>query len=346
MKKINKIGCTESMSKRMKLIKGLSAVFMTALIILSATACGNGYNNEESTNDNYGLITVGFSQADFTESDWRIANTESMRVALSPEMGFDLIIIDAQNDPNKQLSDVASLIAQGVDYIVIATVQEIGWEATLQQAYDAGIPVILLDRTADVSDDLFLAWVGADFREEGETAVRWLQEFHGSDVRAVHLQGIMGSTAQMGRTGAFEDGAIANGWTIHATMTANWDTYQAKEVMAQWLIQFPDINVVYAENDNMAYGAILAIEAAGLTAGGYDGITVISFDANRRFLQLAYDTGRINFNVECNPLHGPRMAELILALERGESIDRINYVHGDAFDWRYLTQEIIDARAY
>jgi simple sugar transport system substrate-binding protein len=156
----------------------------------------------------------------------------------------------------------------------------------------------------------------------------------------------MGSSAQVGRTAAFIDGAAANGWTINASMTANWDTTQAMEIMQLWLGQFPDINVVYAENDNMAYGAIQAIEAAGLKAGGEDGITIISFDANRRFLQLAFDTGKINYNVECNPLHGPRVAQVIKALERGETLPKITFVDGESFDWRELTQEIIDARQY
>ena len=325
--------------------KILTLLLVFASILLLASCDGNQAQNNENGYDHQ-LIRVGFSQADFTESDWRIANTESMRQALSRENGFDLTITDAQNDPNKQLADVRSLIDMNVDYLVIATVQEIGWEAVLQEAANAGIPVILVDRTAAVSDDLFVTWVGADFREEGETAVRWLQEFRGSDVRAVHLQGVMGSSAQAGRSGAFIDGAAANGWIIYDSMTANWDTVQAQRLVEYWLYRFPDLNVIYAENDNMADGAIQAIEAAGLVAGGYDGITIISFDANRRYLQLAYDTGQINFNVECNPLHGPRVAEIILALERGQTVPRVNYVHGEAFDWRYLTQAIIDARTY
>ena len=326
--------------KKIKIVIALVLIFAVTFFLSSCR------NRQAANADEQRLIRIGFSQADFTESDWRIANTESMRAAFSRENGFEFIIIDAQNDPNKQLSDVANLISQDVDYLVIATVQELGWESVLQQAKNVGIPVILVDRTAAVSDDLFVSWVGTDPWAEGKIAVRWLQEFRGSDVRAVHLQGIMGSTPQIGRTVTFFDGAAANDWTIYASMTANWDTAQAKQVMQNWLTRFPDINVVYAENDNMAYGAIQAIEAAGLIAGGYDGITVISFDANRRFLQLALDTGQINFNVECNPLHGPRVAELIFALERGETVARVNYVDGEAFDWRYLTQEIVDARAY
>ena len=331
----------------MVLMRKLVTLFFmfTAAFLLSS--CSNGQSAGSTRgNTQKQLIKVGFSQADFTESDWRIVNTKSMREALSPENGFDLVIVDAQNDPDKQLADVTNLIEQGVDYIAIATVQEIGWDGVLQQAKDASIPVILVDRVAAVNDELFTTWIGANFREEGEIAVRWLKEFRGSDVRAVHLQGVMGSTAQSERTSAFIDGAIANDWAIFASLTANWDTEQARQIIQGWLMIFPEFNVVYAENDNMADGAIQAIEAAGLTAGGYDGITIISFDANKRYLQLALDTGKINFNVECNPLHGPRVAEIILALERGETVPRVNYVDGEAFDWRYLTQEIIDARKY
>jgi len=324
--------------------KNTIPVFVLAAVFLLASCSAR--QELTSADDGAELVWIGFSQADFTESDWRIANTESIRQALSRENGFDLIVVDAQNDPYKQLADVSNLIEQGVSYIVIATVQEIGWERTLQRAKDADIPVILVDRVAAVDSDLFVTWVGANFREEGEIAVRWLQDFRGSDVIAVHLQGVMGSTAQMGRSAAFNAAAAANDWVVHASMTANWDTEQARRIMENWLTRFPDINVVYAENDNMADGAIQAIEAAGLTAGGQDGITIISFDANRSYLQLALDTEKINLNVESNPLHGPRVAEIILALENGESVPAINYVHGDVFDWRCLTQEIVDARAY
>jgi len=324
-------------------MKILTLLLIVIAMIFVLAACDNGTN---SNDDSSGLIRVGFSQCDLTESDWRKANTASMQESLSESNGFSLTILDAQNDPDKQLADVRNLIQQGFDYIVIATVQEAGWETVLQQARDAEIPVILVDRLADVSEDLYVTWVGANFKGEGETAVRWLQNFRGSDVNAVHLQGVMGSSAQVGRTSSFLEGAAANGWTINASMTANWDTTQAMEIMQFWLEQFPEINVVYAENDNMAYGAIQAIEDAGLKAGGDDGITIISFDANRRFLQLAYDTGKINYNVECNPLHGPRVAQVIQALERGEILPKITYVDGESFDWRALTQEIIDSRQY
>jgi len=327
----------------MRKIVALFFIFTVAFLLNS---CSNGGFSTSPIGTTTQPLKVGFSQADFSESDWRIANTESMRQALSQENGFNLIIVDAQNDPDKQLADVVNLIEQGVEFLAIATVQEIGWDGVLQQAKDADIPVILVDRIATVPDELFTTWVGANFREEGEKAVRWLKEFRGSDVRAVHLQGVMGSTAQNERTAAFVDGAAANDWTIYESLTANWDMEQARQIMQNWLTRFPDINVVYAENDNMADGAIQAIEDAGLIAGGHDGITIISFDANKRYLQLAFDTGKINFNVECNPLHGPRVAEIILALERGETVPRVNYVDGEVFDWRYLTQEIIDARKY
>jgi simple sugar transport system substrate-binding protein len=294
-----------------------------------------------------GFIRIGFSQCDLAESDWRKANTSSMQDALSPANGFDLIIADAQNSHDKQLSDVASFIKQKVDYIVIATVNEAGWQDVLQQAQEAKIPVILVDRTALVSEDLYVTWVGANFRDEGNKAVQWLAEFKGAEPLVVaHLQGVMGSSAQTGRSAALNDAAAANGWVIAGQKTADWDTTKAMEIMQNWLKQSPDINVVYAENDNMADGAIQAIQAAGKAAGGDNGVTVISFDANRRYLQMALESGVINYNVECNPLHGPRVAEIIRTLERGDTLPKVTYVDEEAFDWRQLSQKVIDARQY
>jgi simple sugar transport system substrate-binding protein len=296
---------------------------------------------------NSGFIRIGFSQCDLAESDWRKANTSSMQDALSPANGFDLIIADAQNSHDKQLSDVTGFIKQKVDYIVIATVNETGWKDVLQQAYNAEIPVILVDRTALVSEDLYVTWVGANFRDEGNKAVQWLAEFKGTEPLVIaHLQGVMGSSAQTGRSAALNEAATANGWVIAGQKTADWDTTKAMEIMQNWLKQNPDINVVYAENDNMAGGVIQAIQAAGKEAGGENGVTVISFDANRRYLQMALESGVINYNVECNPLHGPRVAEIIKALERGDTLPKVTYVDEVAFDWRQLTQEVIDARQY
>lgn len=294
------------------------------------------------------LVTVGFSQVG-AESDWRTANTESMKSTFTEENGYTLIFDDAQQKQDNQITAIRNFIQQEVDYIVLAPIAETGWDTVLQEAKDAGIPVIIVDRMIDVSDDsLFTSWVGSDFRAEGDKAVAWLEEEYADaeSLNIVHLQGTIGSSAQIGRTEALDAGVAANDtWNMVAQQTGEFTQAKGQEVMESILKQNSEIDVVYAENDNMAFGAIDAIEAAGKTVGVDGDITVISFDATNAGLQMVLD-GKINYNVECNPLHGPRVAELIEMLENGETPEKLNYVEEEAFDARTFTQEDLDARAY
>ena len=295
------------------------------------------------------LIRVGFAQCKADESDWRKANTISMQETLSAENGFELILADSNNDAAKQVTDVQGFIDQEVDYIVIAAVNMDGWDTVLGNAKDAGIPVILVDRTINASEDLYTCWVGADFKAEGVKATDWLATRFTADdqVNIVNLQGQLGASAQIGRSEALEEAVDANGnWTLLAQQTAEWSTDTAKEIMASWIQQYgEDINVVYAENDNMADGAIQALQEAGMDVGGDDGVAIISFDANRAYLQMTLE-GLINCNVECNPLHGPKVAELINLIEGGGTPAKIEVVDEAAFFYDTITQEIIDGRQY
>ncbi|MEX1377457.1 MAG: ABC transporter substrate-binding protein [Eubacteriales bacterium] len=295
------------------------------------------------------LITVGFAQCKADESDWRKANTKSMQETLSEANGFEMILADSNNDAAKQVTDVQNFIDQEVDYIVIAAVNMDGWDTVLQNAKDAGIPVILVDRTINASEDLYTCWVGADFKAEGVKAVDWLATRFSDDeeVNIVNLQGQLGASAQIGRSEALEEGVAAHdNWTLLAQQTGEWSTDTAKEIMASWIQQYgEDIDAVYAENDNMADGAIQALEEAGIAVGGDDGVAIISFDANRAYLQMTLE-GKINCNVECNPLHGPKVAELINLIEGGGTPNKIEVVDEAAFYYDTITQEIIDAREY
>lgn len=295
------------------------------------------------------LISVGFAQCKADESDWRKANTKSMQETLSEANGFEMILADSNNDAAKQVTDVQGFIDQEVDYIAIAAVNMDGWDTVLANAKEAGIPVILVDRTINVSEDLYTCWVGADFKTEGVKAVDWLSTRFTADeqVNIVNLQGQLGASAQIGRSEALEEGVAANSnWTLLGQQTAEWSTDTAKEIMASWIQQYgDDINAVYAENDNMADGAIQALEEAGMNVGGDDGIAIISFDANRAYLQMTLE-GKINCNVECNPLHGPKVAEIINLIESGDSPAKIEVVDEAAFYYDTITQEIVDAREY
>ena len=320
-------------------------------------------------------ITVGFSQVG-AESDWRTANTESMKSTFSEENGYELIFDDAQQKQENQLTAIRNFIQQEVDYILLAPVTETGWDTVLQEAKDADIPVIIVDRMVDVSDDsLYTTWIGTDSLLEGRKAAEWLNAYttakgiDAKDVNIVDIQGTIGSTAQIGRSKGLEEGVDNYGWNLLAQQSGEFTQAKGQEVMESMLKQYDNINVVYCENDTEAFGAIDAIEAAGKTVGSdiaNGEIMVMSFDTTNAGLT---DTlaGKIACDVECNPLHGPRAEELIKALEAGEEVEKLNYVDEEIFatddtvdkvkavnsldeegeyDVTPITQEIIDGRAY
>ena len=284
-------------------------------------------------------ITVGFSQVG-AESDWRTANTESMKSTFSEENGYELIFDDAQQKQENQLTAIRNFIQQEVDYILLAPVTETGWDTVLQEAKDADIPVIIVDRMVDVSDDsLYTTWIGTDSLLEGRKAAEWLNAYttakgiDAKDVNIVDIQGTIGSTAQIGRSKGLEEGVDNYGWNLLAQQSGEFTQAKGQEVMESMLKQYDNINVVYCENDNEAFGAIDAIEAAGKTVGSdiaNGEIMVMSFDTTNAGLT---DTlaGKITCDVECNPLHGPRAEELIKALEAGEEVEKLNYVDEEIF---------------
>ncbi len=298
------------------------------------------------------LITVGYSQIG-AESDWRTANTESFKSTFTEENGYKLIFDDAQQKQENQIKAVRSFIQQEVDYIVIAPVVETGWETVLQEAADAGIPVILSDRMVDVADDsLYQCWVGGNFILEGETCGDWLAAYleeqgrGEEEINIVTIQGTIGASAQIGRTEGFANKlAEHENWTMLDMQSGEFTQAKGQEVMESFLKSYEDIDVVICENDNEAFGAIDAIKAAGKTCGPDGDIIVVSFDS----VKAAFDAmiaGDLNATFECNPLHGPRVAEIIQKLEAGEEVDKIQYVDEAYFDTSMDLEEILETRAY
>ena len=282
------------------------------------------------------LITVGYAQVG-AESDWRLANTQSFKETFVEANGYKLIFDDAQQKQENQIKAIRNFIQQDVDYIVVAPVVETGWETVLQEAKKAGIPVILSDRMMKVSDDsLYTAWVGGNFLKEGQDACKWLDAYLKSigrdkdQINIVDLQGTIGASAQIGRTQGLEEAVKAHrNWKIVAQQTGEFTQSKGQEVMESILKSVSDIDVVYAENDNMAWGAIDAIKAAGKKPGV--DIIIITFDAVRESFNRML-AGEINCAQECNPLHGPRTAEIIQKLERKEKVDKVQYVVEQTFD--------------
>ena len=323
---------------------------LAALIFFAACSGKEKVNNSPaaSSEDNEGLIVVGFSQVG-AESDWRLANTKSMRETFNKENGYKLILKEAQQKRENQIAAIQGFIAQKVDYIVVAPVTEEGWDDVLKEARAAGIPVIIVDRMIKTSDDsLYTCWVGSNFRKEGDSAVAWMEKTFKNkpNLKIVHLQGSLGSSAQIGRTEGLQAGIARNpGWEVVYRASGDFNQVKGKEVMEYVLKQYNRIDVLYCENDNMAFGAIEAMDEARKKFGVGGDVTIISFDATHAGLE---DTlkGNINYNVECNPLHGPRVAAIIQQLKKGETPDKLAYVEEAAFDATTIKQEDIDARSY
>ena len=298
------------------------------------------------------LIVVGFSQVG-AESDWRVANSESMRTTFTAENGYELIYDDARQKQENQFRAIRTFIQQEVDYIVLAPVTETGWESVLEEAREVGIPVVIMDRQVDVKDQsLYTSWVGSDFRREADVAMKWLAEeldrrgAAEEPVEILHLQGTVGATAQIHRTQGLWDAVDRHSnWHVAATLQGDFTEAKAYEVTAAFLERNQHVDVVYCENDNMAFGVMDALDDAGISYGADGDVILVSFDAGRSALEACL-AGKLNLSVECNPLLGPRVEEIIRQLEAGETPAKSSYVEESFFTWDTVTQSLIDGRPY
>lgn len=345
--------------------KVLSIVLCMMLSVVTLAGCGGGSKTTSGDAKDKKLITVGFSQVG-AESDWRTANSESMKSTFSEANGYELIFDDAQQKQENQITAIRNFIQQEVDYIVLAPVTESGWDAVLQEAKDAKIPVIIVDRMVKVSDDsLYTAWVGSNFELEGQKACAWLKTYQDAkglkEINVVDIQGTIGASAQIGRTKGLEDAVKANGWNLLASQTGEFTQAKGQEVMESLLKRYDNINVVYCENDNEAFGAIDAIEAAGKKVGPDGDILVMSFDSTKAGLTDTL-SGKIICNTECNPLHGPRVEQIIKKLQNNETVSKQQFVDEEIFGFgstiknisvsgkdvkvTEVTQSVINGRAY
>jgi simple sugar transport system substrate-binding protein len=318
------------MKQRMKWL----AAIAVALIMLFAAACSNGSNSggggTTQTSGGGGgggsqakdKIVLGFAQVG-AESGWRTANTDSIKQAAA-DAGIELKFSDAQQKQENQIKAIRSFIQQKVDVIAFSPVVESGGETVLQEAKEAGIPVVLTDRAIDSDDEsLYTAFIGSDFVEEGRRAGRWLlEQFKDATepVNIVELQGTTGSAPANDRKAGFEEIIKENpNLKIIASQTGDFTRAKGKEVMQSFLQAHPDIDVLYAHNDDMGLGAIQAIEAAGLVPG--KDIIIITVDAVRDGMQAAAD-GKINFIVECNPLLGPQLMDIVKDIVAGKEVPK------------------------
>lgn len=332
------------------------ALAVAMVLFLSLLIAGGGFQKTipEDQEDEHALeddlIVVGFSQLG-SESVWRATHTQSIQEALSKENGFFLQYSNARQKQENQIKAIRGFISQRVDYIVFSPLMEDGWETVLTEAKDAGIPVILVDRKIAGAEDLYTTFIGSDMAAEGRKAGEWLEDYEqehneeNEEINIVVLTGTMGSTSQLGRSKGFEEVASKHqNWKVIGLTSGDFTVVKGKEVMAQMLNRFDDIDVVVSQNDEMTFGAIEAVEEAGKSTGVHGDMMMISFDGSRDALELVKN-GKISCDVECNPLQGQLLASVIRKLEAGEQVEKEYFV-----DELVFTQDNVSAylpnRAY
>jgi ABC-type sugar transport system substrate-binding protein len=329
----------------MKRIIQLTLAAGAALILSCLGACSGG-EPKSSAGDAAKPIVLGFSQIG-AESEWRTANTTSVQSAAA-DAGITLRFSDAQQKQENQIKALRSFIAQRVDVIAFSPVVETGWETVLREAKAAKIPVILTDRAVEVPDDtLYLSLIGSDFVEEGRRAGRWLLENtkdQKGDINIVELQGTVGSAPANDRKKGFAE-IIATDprYKVIRSQTGDFTRAKGKEVMEAFLkAEGKKINVLFAHNDDMAIGAIQAIEEAGMKPGS--DITIISIDGVKGAFE-AMIAGKLNVTVECSPLLGPQLMAAVKDVVAGKPIPKRIVTEESVFP-KETAAQILPTRKY
>jgi len=312
-------------------VKKVFAILLVLVMALTVVACGgtgsSGSSNSGGENTGHSttpppkeLIKVGIVNNPPSESGYREANVKDMERVFTSANGYDARMqYSLSND--EQLNFARGFISDGVDYLLISAAETVGWDAVLKDAKEKGIKVFLFDRMLDVSIDLYEAAVVSDMANQGKLAMEWLLAQNLPEYNVVHIQGAMGSDAQLGRTGAFDAEVQAGRMNKVLQQTATWSEETAKEIVESVIGSGASFNVVYAENDGMAKGAVAALQDAGIPHGTQPGgVIIIGVDANKWALREVL-AGNWNLNVQCSPFQADVIHGFIQRLEAGQSIN-------------------------
>ena len=316
------------------------AAILALTMVFSFAACGSkskdGGSSDSGSSD---LIKVGIINNDPNESGYRTANDKDMKAMFTEENGYDAsFAYSLKND--EQITAAQKFIQDGVDYLLLSAADTAGWDTVLKDAQDAGIRVILFDRTIDADESLYEASIVSDMDKEGQTAVEWLENQGLEEYNIIHIQGVMGSAAQQGRTGALDEKVEAeSNWNLVTQQTAEWNAEKAQQIVQSVIDQGTKFNVIYAENDDMAKGAVAALDKANISHGVGKDVIVMGFDCNKWALEELLNQNW-NYDGQCNPFQASYIDEIIQKLEAGEKLVVIMEEKG--FDATTITQEDVD----
>ena len=349
---------------KMKKVLGLALV---AALSLSLVACGggNGGNGSASSGKSSGnvsssepsggassstptttptgeLITVGVINNDPNESGYRTANDAAMRSTFTEENGYKATFYN-NNDAAQQIAEAQQMVQNEVDFLLLSPGAMTGWDTVLKDAQAAGTQVILFDRMLEADESMYAAAVVSDMPAEGKTAVDWLAAQGLDEYNIIHIQGHMGSDAQLGRTGALDEKVAAEAnWNYVTQQTADWDEATARTIVQSVIDSGKPFNVIYAENNGMARGAVAALDAAGITHGKDGDVIVMGFDSDKWAFEAVLE-GSWNYMGLCNPLQAPTVDTIIKDLVAGKApAQKIIYTPKQGFDCDTLTQADVD----
>ena len=340
--------------------KKLVATAAAATMVLGLAACGGsgsgsgggateaaGGGATEAASPSGGsdkVIEVGIINNDPNESGYRTANDKDLKAMFgdgnSTTNGYHAqYAYSLKND--EQIAAAQKFIQDGVDYLLLSAADTSGWDGVLKDAQAAGVQVILFDRTIDADPSLYAASIVSDMDKEGEQAANWLKDQKLSEYNIIHLQGVMGSAAQQGRSGALDTLAKENGWTIVTQQTAEWNAEKAQQIVQSVIDAGTSFNVIYAENDDMAKGAVAALDKANISHGVGKDVVVIGFDCNKWALEELLNK---NWNYgQCNPFQAKYIDEVIKTLESGGTpAEKTIIMEEKGFDANTITQEDVD----
>ena len=293
-------------------------------------------------------IKVGIINLDPSESGYREANVKNLTDTFTADNGYDATFVTAPT-ADKQLEAANAFITEGVQYILVSAAEATGWDEVLEAAQEAGVKVFLFDRMIDCDPSLYTAAVVSDMRQEGETAVAWLESLGLDEYKILHIQGQLGSAAQIGRSDPLTEKCEAEeNWTIvrEGTGGDSWDPNEARKIAEAAIDAGEDFNIVYAENDGMADGVVQALDAKGITHGVDGDVIIMGFDCNKWALNKLL-AGEWNYDGQCSPFQAAVIDGMIKTLEAGGEIEGLNELNQiisveKGFDATTITQEDID----
>ena len=317
----------------MKMKRILASVLSVAL----AASVFAGCSKKDSD-----LIKVGIINNDPNESGYRTANDKDMKETFTEENGYEAsFAYSLKND--EQIAAAQNFIQSDVDYLLISAAGTSGWDTVLQDAQKAGIKVILFDRTIDADDSLYEASIVSDMAKEGKTAVDWLASQNLPEYNVVHIQGVMGSAAQQGRSGALDAKVKENdNWNLVTQQTAEWNAETAQQIVQSIIDSGTSFNVIYAENDDMAKGAVAALDKANISHGVGKDVIVMGFDCNKWALEELLKQNW-NYDGQCNPFQASYIDTIIKDLENGKApANKVVIMDEKGFDASTITQADVD----